>query len=168
MGRPAKPLSLHHLDGTYRRDRHGGRPAAPPAGQPERPADLQGEAAAFWDTTVADLAAVGVVGRLDTALLRAAAELWGLYRKALAVADQDPVNKLVRCAVVSYYAAWERAAAKLGLSPADRAKLRLDLSEPQAGSDEFEAFLDGIPGRVPFRQRRRPAEAEGGSPPGEG
>jgi phage terminase small subunit len=131
------------LSGAYRPDRHADRANIPAAaGVPTRPRDLKPAARAFWDAVVGDLVANGTAKRLDTSMLRAAAEFWGLYRAALKLAEKSPTEKNVRCAVTGYFAAWDRAATKLGLSPADRTRIRLILD---TGSVK--------PSRVPVRDR---------------
>jgi hypothetical protein len=73
--------------------------------------------------------------------------VWGLYRAAVEKAAADPLDKLARCAVSSYLAAWHSLAAKLGLTPADRAKLNVDLSQPDPEEIEFDRFVNEGTGR---------------------
>lgn len=151
-GRIPKSAAHHRLMGTYRSDRHAGRAHGPPPGEPQRPADLAGDAAAFWDAAVPVLVAGRAVGAIDAPSLQATAEVWGLYRAALTKATEDPIDKAARCAVTSYLGLWLTLAAKLGLTPADRERLRLDLSE-RAAADPFDEFLDEhTPGTVPYRR----------------
>jgi P27 family predicted phage terminase small subunit len=140
MARPRKPTAIHRMHGTYRADRHGSREVGRPAGAPIRPRHLVGEALKFWQRVVPPLKGAGVVGSIDTAILTACCDLWGLYRAAVAKAAADPIDKDARIAATSYFAAWQRAAATLGLSPGDRAKLNVDLAEPREPSP-FETFL---------------------------
>ena len=108
-------------------------------GAPECPADLGKHAQWLWDSVVDDLVRLNVAKKLDTAHLWAMCEVWGLYRAAMEVAIKDPTDKDARIAVVSYLASFETAAAKCGLSPADRAKLTV---VPEQAVDEFEQFLN--------------------------
>ncbi len=122
-GSKPKPKEAHILAGTFRADRHDGEPVA--EGVPVRPPDMKGEAKALWDSITPQLVANGTAKNLDTSALVACCELWGLYRAAYAVASAAPADKDARIALTAYYAAWERAATRLGLSPADRARLRV-------------------------------------------
>lgn len=131
-GRPPKPLEHHARDGTFRAHRHAGMAGVKATGKPVCPRCLSGEARKFWTLVVPELTQNGTVKRLDTAAVQAACETWALYRAAYQEAIADPLDKAARCAVVSYLALWERLAAKLGLSPVDRARLRAD----DGGADE--------------------------------
>ena len=102
-------------------------------GLPEKPAELTGDAGDLWDLILGEYAEAGPVKRLDGAALRACCELWALYRKAVKSAEADPIDKDTRIAVTSYYAAWERAAAKLGINPVDRRRVRTEGGEKKSG-----------------------------------
>jgi P27 family predicted phage terminase small subunit len=56
------------------------------------------------------------------------------------VAKSDPTDKNARIAVTSYFAAWSKAANDLGLTPASRAKLRVDLSAADKAADPLAEF----------------------------
>jgi phage terminase small subunit len=133
-GRKPVPVETLKLHGTYRKGRHGERELAPEAvGAPVRPSHLTEEAAEFWEFVVAELVANGTVRRLDTMELTAAAEMWQLYRKTVALAKSDPLDKEIRVGVTAYLSAWESMAAKLGLNPADRQKLRSENKPKKTG-----------------------------------
>lgn len=97
----------------------------PPAvgGVPERPRRMAKEARWLWDLIVPEMAAGGVFARIDTAALMACCDLWSLYRAALKAAGEFPTDKDARIAVTAYFAAWERAAASLGLNPVARQRI---------------------------------------------
>src|SRR5262249_50602966 len=86
-------------------------------------------------------------------------EMWALYRAALAKAQADPADKPARCAVAAYLSAWTGLSAKLGLMPADRARLQaMGLwSEPKTPSAAEWYFFGPLEGR---EQARREIEAE--------
>jgi Phage terminase, small subunit len=122
-----------------RKDRIAQRKQAPqPSGAPERPANLEGDAAWHWDFAVRQLAELGVVTRLDTMELTIASETWGLYRAAADAAKLDPLDKDTRIAVVQYKTAWEASAAKLGLNPTDRQRLKIEKHEPS----DFDSHME--------------------------
>jgi phage terminase small subunit len=96
-----------------------------------KPKDLPPEAARFWDAVVPKLRRAGWAGRIDSAALEMAARVWALWRAAMVEAEQDPTSKVFRAAVIAYSGLWLTLAAKLGLTPADRQRLQLDLAEPE-------------------------------------
>jgi phage terminase small subunit len=125
-GAKPKPTADLKLHGTYRGDRHAARADAMPSqGVPVRPDNFTETEAALWDQVVPDLVARGVAAAKDTAELVSMCELWGLYRSSVTLAKSTPTDKEVRCAVTGYWAAFDRAAAKFGLSPVDNAGIIL-------------------------------------------
>src|SRR4051812_15242173 len=105
MGRPRKPTVSLQLHGTLRNDRHGDRANEPqPTGVPRRPEGLEAEAGKLWDKLVIQLSACGVGKEIDETSLQELCEMWGLYRKAYALAKLDPIDKEIRTAVLGYAA----------------------------------------------------------------
>ena len=133
------------LTGKYRKDRHAARGDAPAAaGAPKKPRHLKGEAAAHWKAVVPQLVANGSAKALDTAALVMLCEVWALYRYGMDRLAKEPELALVkdtRCNVLAYMSGWEKLAAKLGLTPSDRQRLRVE-PEPEEPSS-FDVFLDG-------------------------
>lgn len=126
-GRPPKPVPVRIADGTHRNDRHGSVDAlVQPAEAPEKPHFENAAAADLWDTLVAELIELGVAKSTDAALLQSMCEMWGLYRAAYSVAEQDPTDKDARIAVTSYWAKFETAASRCGMNPTDRGRLRIN------------------------------------------
>ena len=68
-GRNRKSAAAHALAGNLRTDRHTFTSPQPPAGAPEKPADLVGEASAEWDRMVARLSACKTLTAVDDAAL---------------------------------------------------------------------------------------------------
>lgn len=137
-GRPRKTLEQLKTLGVFRPDRHAGRVLEPTAaGQPVKPRGLARDVSAVWDRIVPQLVAMRTVKEIDTDAVVAACETWVLYRRALRQAMRDPCDPSIRTAVVAYLAAWDRAAAKLGMSPIDRAKLSVP---PEVKADGIDAF----------------------------
>jgi phage terminase small subunit len=125
-GRKSTPTETLKLHGGYRADRHADRAdVAPPMGEPVKPADLGEVEAALWDQIVPSLVQKKLAGVKDTAALVSLCELWGLYRASYAMAKVAPTDKEIRCAVTGYWGAFDRMAAKFGLTAADYASLKV-------------------------------------------
>ncbi len=128
MGRHRKPVAEHVRDGTYRADRHGPVPEPePPAPPPERPADLAGGAAEFWDRV---LLLIGPTLRpADGPQLVQMCRWWARWVECEAALDAEETpgtvehSRLIKAAATCS-ASFDRIASRFGLTPADRAKLR--------------------------------------------
>jgi hypothetical protein len=143
-GRPRKPAELHRLHGSYRKDRHGPLP-------PSSNGDETNEAGDVWleptDPQALEFyklllhSPVGVAIRAtDSAALTLAAETWVLLNKAVDAARGDPMDVAARSAVVAYAGVFDRLCSRFGLTPSDRARLRI--TEPPPAS-KLDRFLDG-------------------------
>lgn len=164
-GRKPKPLRLHVLDGTYRRDRHG--PAPVPDGQlallpelepkrpiaPEPPRSIKGTALRVWAETVEALEELGILDQADGGILalycEARAELsWATYkvrREGRLVKRPSDGAMRPHPAIAIKNAAALRAgkfAAELGLSPTARARLRVGSRFGPDDPDPEESDLD--------------------------
>jgi P27 family predicted phage terminase small subunit len=128
-GRPGKSAEQHKAQGTYRASRHAKNTGLPIDGEPKKPRGLSKDERWLWDQVMQAYAGKNVLVELDTALLQSAAELWSLYRASLKEAKKNPCDKICRVAVISYWATFERAASRLGLDPAARARLLIDASD---------------------------------------
>ena len=132
-GTKPTPTEILRLHGTYRKDRHAARAdAAPPEGQPVKP-DLGDVESALWEQVVPGLISRRLVGSKDTAALQCLCELWGLYRASYVLAKVAPTDKEIRCAVTGYWAAFDRVAAKFGLTSADFAALKVPTEKSTQG-----------------------------------
>jgi len=100
---------------------------------------LKGEAARHWSVLLLNVKA-GVLCDVDTPAMIVTCETWGRYRKASEAADANPLDKNARCAVLGYLTALQSLWAKLGLTPADRSRLRVT-NAPPVNDDEFEEYL---------------------------
>ncbi len=139
-GQQPKPVELHILEGTYRKYRHAGTPLAD--GVPEMPKSFNDrsvfarEAKAFWERTVPRLMEKGIVGFLDTTYLTVLCEWWARYRKFSAALDRVGATnkKAAKLILLADLACREvdRIGARFGLTPVDRARLRLP-AKPHVG-----------------------------------
>lgn len=126
-GRRPKPDAVKLAAGTYRYSDSGDPEEKPEAdGAPQKPVFASVHASELWDKTVTELVAMQVAARIDSALLRSMCELWGLYRISYEIAESDPTDKDARIAVVAYWAKFEQAAARFGMNPSDRGRLRIE------------------------------------------
>lgn len=140
MGRPRKSIDEHMLKGNYRPSRHGLRPPLPddPGGNvpPSKPADLDHAAGQLWDKFVRLLA--GVLRERDgdvlAELCRWLAELRRIRVVLLeTVPGEQGYNQLLVAAGICSDK-FDKLAARFGLTPADRTKLRAEgpISPPTA------------------------------------
>jgi len=78
-GRRPKPLKLHKLEGTDRRDRHKNIPE-PPVMVPDKPKGLSKLASQTWDNLMDVLIELKMIARCDFLLLEAICIEWGKYK----------------------------------------------------------------------------------------
>lgn len=118
--------------GTYRASDSGDPDEKPDAqGVPEKPDFGNPHAAELWDEIAEELVAMNVARRIDAAMLRSMCEMWGLYRTSYGIAESDPTDKDARIAVATYWAKFEQAAARFGLNPSDRGRLRVETTKQE-------------------------------------
>lgn len=141
-GRPAKSVALHQAAGTYRADRHGKAAALQVEGELRRPPGLTWDEGWLWDLIVGTYRGRGVLEKIDAAALRGACELWALYRAAVKAAKAAPGDKDARIATVTYWQAFDRAGSRFGFTPADRARLAIEITAP-AGEQPFKSKIVG-------------------------
>jgi P27 family predicted phage terminase small subunit len=142
-GRPRKPAKLHLLDGSYREDRHGAEPEA--TGIPVKPTALKGAASKLWDELVPRFITSGIVTAWDTSTLFAMCQWWGRYLVAGKRLDALFASKKPAASDLHYFTkiadlagkAFDRLAARFGMTPADRARLRV---QAQQKADPLAAF----------------------------
>lgn len=130
-GPKPKPTMLSIADGTHRPDRHGEIGEAVRADTHfEKPNFQCTYADALWEETIVPAMAAGYLTVLDAPLCRSVCELWGLYVMSYDIALSEPTDKDARIAVTNYWAKFEQAAARLGLNPCDRARLKIEKPKP--------------------------------------
>lgn len=124
MSRQPKPTQLHVVDGTYRGHRHKSRGnSSAGGGHPPKPAGLCKYGLECWQKFVEPVIRLQVAVEIDSLAVAEACRLYAFYRRSCEAAAKAPTDKLARCAVVAYWTAFERVAAKYGLTPADRLRL---------------------------------------------
>jgi P27 family predicted phage terminase small subunit len=134
-GRPRKPVADLMLEGRFRSDRHGEVSATwQPDGVPTQPTWLSEDAAQLWADLVPPLIARGIATAVDAPELASLCDWWSRYRQASRLLDDNGANS----GDPAYYrhflqasTAWKNftaVAARFGLNPSDRAKLRIESS----------------------------------------
>ncbi len=128
MALPRKPDALKLTDGTADRDGDLADVVLPP-GVPSKPDSLSKHAGELWDAIVPGLIECGAVAAIDGTMLAAMAEWHARYRQWAGPLDAgEPDDDGSRRRLMGACAAWkqfEGLASKFGLSPGDRARLRV-------------------------------------------
>ena len=135
-GRPALPVALHLARGTFRRDRHGEKPAPVVApGKVLKPSGLSEAAARVWDELAPICVALGTLTRADQRAFGVLCELQATCEAASATKGASAVGmraeRLAAAAVRPYYELFGLA------GPLSRTRL------PKPAVDDFDPFLDG-------------------------
>lgn len=159
MGRPRKPVKIKILAGNPGKRPLGEEPE-PPAFVGDAPGHLAGIARERWIVLSKLLGELGIFTQADTGVLEAYCTAYASFREA-----SDELKKKGQVIKTSYgparnpwanaqkdaYAMMERSGSKLGLSPADRAKLAHDPGDGEGKEDDEEFF-----GKSAKRGARRP------------
>jgi phage terminase small subunit len=123
---------MHKLRGSFRRDRHANAADVSADGAPEMPRGLDRHAKTLWKFLAGEAGfLVGVARRRDTPALTLLCRTWSLLCRSLDAANEDPLDKNTRVAVTSYSVRVEALFARFGLTPSDRAKLRVEPAPDQ-------------------------------------
>jgi len=135
-GRPRKPNDMKLIDGTWRADRHGSIEGALKAeGTPAMPKGMSKNAKECWQSLIGRLSSSGRASTEDLYALRGLCEWWAEYCKVhramsrLAVSDKRYFRTQQLAAVA--WKAFCTGASKFGLSPSDRAGMRIETQKPQ-------------------------------------
>jgi P27 family predicted phage terminase small subunit len=137
-GRPRKPDEVKILEGTFRQDRDGDPSASVVAdGIPEPPAHLKGDALKFWSEVVPGLIAAGLAKERDATQLTFMCTWYVRARRYEKAADKMPCThkRLASMTMLANMAwkAFDRLASRFGLTPSDRAKLRIEQAPKKQG-----------------------------------
>lgn len=90
-GRPRKPTALKKAQGTLRKHRELRNEWQPPAGAPDCPATLAGEALAEWQRVVPMLTESGVLTKADSAALEMYCRAWGMFQVFMTELEREPM-----------------------------------------------------------------------------
>jgi hypothetical protein len=135
-GRPPKPVELHRLHGSYRRDRHGPLPQSSNGDEADDADELwiepSDEAAKYFYELLLSSPVAAAMRATDSAALTLAAETWVLLNRSVDLARENPTDPAARSAVVAYGGMFDRLCSRFGLTPSDRQRLRM--AEPAGPS----------------------------------
>lgn len=125
-GRPPKTTAQHKADGTLRSNRHSDRSDHQwPSNLPEPPADLTPYALRMWRRYV-EIAPPGIIATIDFETLEQACRWAAIASELTTFVEHNPLQidvlKAAATATQKYYG----YTSKLGLSPVDRARIKLD------------------------------------------
>ena len=124
-GRNAKPASVHKAIGSFRDDRHGGD--EPPAiGIFSKP-EMSERAGWCWDQ-IADQLKVNGTAAADAPLVIRLCEWWDIAERCQEALRESVDLPTVR-ALATASSHIEKLAAMLGLSPVDRARMRIKVDK---------------------------------------
>lgn len=135
-GRPRKPTKLLVLKGTATKARHGSieQHFELPEGVPRPPEWLGGEALARWKQIVSEPAYVQILSALDDAAMLAHCVAWQTI--ADKIKDGAPV-------LAFDLSALKASIQSLGLSPADRARIKLPEKPKESKWQKFQTAHTG-------------------------
>lgn len=146
-GRPAKPTTRHKADGTYQPVRHANRlEVAPAKNLPEPPADFDERHAAKWLELTSNMQEMGTLATQDLDSIRAYVVFFFRFEDANAVLNKQgtiietstgaKVNPAWRIMVESQKELRTLWAA-FGLTPADRARIKIEKPKPTTSILDF-------------------------------
>ena len=150
-GRPSKPTRLKLLQGNPGKRALPRNEPKPELGVPTRPGWLAPEAKREWNRAVPELRRLGLLARIDRAMLVMWCETWAIFVQAdRDIQDKGSTRTLttsnyeeVRPSVAIRFAAIAKLmqlSARFGMSPSDRAKMS---APPMEEENDFATFLKG-------------------------
>lgn len=161
MGRVAKPKALKMVQGTYRpaEDPFAGSPEVEPE-QPAPPDFLERDGLAKWHELVPQLYRVSIMTGLDASALAGACIHWQNYVDAVRSIQKDARRQSVSRGLTiktagsnnrrqnpmlgianNSFREFMAVASKFGLTPADRAKVKIDNAEAAKKDDPATRFF---------------------------
>ena len=130
MGRPPKPTAQHRLLGSFREDRHGGE-EPPVVGVLAKP-ELSDQASWCWDQIAEQLKANGA-GIADVPLVVRLCNWWATAEACQSRVDSGEWEYRDLCALSMASKHIEKLASMLGLSPVERARMRIKKPDDKGG-----------------------------------
>ena len=125
-GRPRKSAKLKLMEGSHVPCRDGDEDEIVLAdGVPSPPYPLKGEALKHWNELVPRLTQMGVSSEVDSHSLALMCQAWASIRKLQPKVDKEPDGP-ARMPWLGFTKQWVELASRFGLTPSDRAKLRIE------------------------------------------
>ena len=128
-GRPRKPSALHILNGTAAA-RNANRGDMITSGKPKMPSGLSRSAQKFWRRVVPTLIDLGFCSAQDADELALMARWWCTADALLTRVEAGALDVVGRAATADQQ--FQRIACRFGMTPVDRAKLRVEPKAPPA------------------------------------
>lgn len=126
-GRPRKIFTP--ADPGYRADRHAeSGDAVPATGTPMPTRKLDAHGLCLWGAVVPGLIAAKIVGEADSQYLTDMCFWYSVHERAMKLVDEALEGGKIPTAVTAAAIAWDKfdkIASRFGLTPSDRAKLRV-------------------------------------------
>src|SRR6516162_1278228 len=146
-GRPGKPIELHVLEGTFDRRRHAGQADVGAEGVPLPPRGLGRAALAFWRQVVPELIRAGIARAIDAPELTLMCQWHARYQKYGRQLDRTrPTARAFQALLLAAHLAstrFDKTAAKFGLTPVDRARIRVQAAPSGAKVTSRQRAGDG-------------------------
>lgn len=134
MSRPRKTSVQLKVAGTFRKDRHGDDPGS--VGELACPADFDDDQRWCWDQHYPQVKANGAGGG-DLGVFLGGCKWWALFVKCERKVNAGNEDYRLYIKMSMAWKNWDRAASRLGLTPTDRAKLRIPEKPKQSGKSKF-------------------------------
>jgi phage terminase small subunit len=98
-------------------------------GNPKRPAKLDGEAKAFWDTYVPQLVRKGLAKSIDSPALELMCYSWGRMKAMEKLIEAAPGDRILTLQFIKWAGLFNELSGKFGMNPQDLARLRVPKKE---------------------------------------
>ena len=146
-GRPPKPTALKLLHGTARSDRVLKNEPQPEIGRPTRPHWLLPEAKREWSRIVPELLRLGLLAKIDRAMISMWCQCWGMYVEAIrdirahgttyskedGYEGQRPSVSIMNKMIEKMTA----LSARFGMTPSDRSRINVPKPEEKSAFADF-------------------------------
>jgi P27 family predicted phage terminase small subunit len=137
-----KPLHLHKLEGTFRKDRHSGEAVPFDPNTPDAPDILNGVALNEWNRVTPELSRLGLLTIFDRSILTQYCLLWEelyLNKQAFRLAKTDEEKEAAKPLSAAWNTQFKQIQQELGFTIASRSGLRM----PNVEKEKPESKLTG-------------------------
>ena len=134
-----KPLHLHKLDGSFRKDRHSGDAVPFNADVPEPPDILNGVALNEWHRVTPELSRLGLLTIFDRSILAQYCLLWAQLHESVNPINQNDDDETPAPLTAAWHTQFKQIQQELGFTISSRAGLRM----PNVEKEKPKSKLDG-------------------------